>query len=164
MFESPSIQRDINVTGKDPQEVVGILLSRFRAINLSPLFRSFNVDLQDLSRLYFESETGPDGTAWPELSPATIEAKGHGQILLDESDLMESLVGMDHPDSIRDMIIETNQQSMSFGTGSEYSAYHQEGTANLPIREHVGVSDEVVDAMSEQTADHIIGVMIEGVL
>jgi phage gpG-like protein len=45
---------------------------------------------------------------------------------------------------------------MSFGTSVEYSARHDVGGKNLPIRQHVGLNDEHINGMVERLGDEII--------
>lgn len=96
----------------------------------------------------FEGEKAPDGTPWAPLAASTVKRKGHDVILSDTGKLGTSLLG-ESGDSIRDV----GDRHLTFGTDVEYSGFLQEGTGKMPGREHVGLSEEMVDLTAEYIAD-----------
>lgn len=96
---------------------------------------------------YFDREAGPDG-AWQELSPVTVAKKGHNKILYEQSILQDSLQHSGAMHAIR----EPNPTELVFGTDRPWAWVHQQG-AGLPQRQHVGLTEEGLDAVAETIAD-----------
>ena len=138
---------------EDLQSVYDGVAADFDDTDFTPLLDDFLIRMEDLHSQYFQAEAGPDGDAWPELAQATIDRKGHDTILVDTTRLRTSLVGGGGGDAIRDTFDEGPNAGLTFGTSVEYSIFHQEGGPNLPQREHVGLSEQVVDVLAEETAD-----------
>lgn len=139
------------------QELYDSVEEDFFDINYGDYFANEAVLLEELHRAFFDRETAPDGTRWPPLSPKTIKRKGHSRILIDSHRLMRSLVGKS-TDSVREIVTEQNNQGMSFGTLVPYSRFHSamDGATRLPIREHVGLTDEYADDATERVADYTL--------
>jgi phage gpG-like protein len=121
------------------------------------------VRMADLHRTFFRNQTGPDGVAWPKNAPSTIKRKGHSRILRgipsNNHRLSRSLTERSTRttgDAIREMAQTDTAAYMSFGSAVEYSAKHDVGGPNLPIRRHVGLTDEHVNKMVENLGDEII--------
>lgn len=133
----------------------GNLEEDFDAINLTGLLHDWVDPLRDLHAAYFASETTPDGTAWPELSQATIDRKGHDTILVDTGRLRESLTG-GSSDSILDIYDEGTNKGLVFGTEVEYSQYHN------PARAHVGINEKTLDQLAEEVVDEALELWASG--
>jgi len=113
--------------------------------------------LTDTHQEYFDLDIGPDGKAWPALSPKTVAAKGHSGILEDTLGLRESLEtgGVDNVDN-------RSETELEWGTLNDKSGYHQFGTANIPQREHVGLNEDKADEVAEIVADTVVEKAIKG--
>lgn len=117
-------------------------------------------ELQELHRGYFDRQADPTGANWPPLAPSTVAEKKHDRILFRTGRLAASLAGLTG-DSIRDLINEGDNQGLSWGTAVEYSIFHQEAK-RLPVRKHVGLNAQRVDALAENIADVTVGDLTRG--
>lgn len=145
------------------QDVYDALAEDINATDYQDWMGSELVRMADLHRSFFQRETGPDGARWKPNTPATIKAKGHGRVLRGHPDntyrMSRSLTDRTTRttgDAIREMAQTDTAAYMSFGTSVEYSARHDVGGARLPIRRHVGLTDEHVNDMVERLGDEII--------
>ena len=136
----------------DLQSVYDDVAADFDETDFTPMLDDWLFRFEDIHSQYFQAEAGPDGDAWPELAEATIARKGHDAILIDSGKLSTSLIGGGVGDAIRDTFDEGPNAGLTFGTSVEYAAFHQEGDG-VPKREHVGLSEQVVDVLAEETAD-----------
>jgi hypothetical protein len=116
-------------------------------------------DLEEDHAEYFAGEHTPDGDPWPALSPVTIKKKGHAIILREFDSMRDSLIDRTR-DSIRDVISEAPNHSLTFGTMDEKSPYHMEGTERMPKREHVGLTEPRCNAIAENTADATVELLM----
>lgn len=148
-------------TWAEAEAEINGLARRAAQPNLMPWLRETMVDLEELHAGYFGSESDPLGAAWPELKQSTIDRKGHNRILYDTGRLAASLSSKSG-DSIRDIIVEPAGQGLAFGTSVEYAPFHQFGTPRMQQRQHVGVSDHVIDVMAERVADFAYAYALEG--
>lgn len=114
--------------------------------------------LQEMEAGYFASSAGPDGTPWAENRPRTVQKKGHGIILRETWEMMESLVGFNES-SIR----EIGQGTLEYGTSREWSWVHQNGSddGKIPQREFLGMNDSASDDLAELVANAAIRMMFE---
>lgn len=103
---------------------------------------------------YFQADAGPDGVAWPALSPVTVARKGHGDILEDTLALRNSLA--DVAAGIREVVDEPAGIGITFGTDVPHSIYHDQPSGNRPARRHVGVNEEHTTGVAERAADHAV--------
>ena len=124
-----------------------------KAINMRPFLDGLLDNLETLHDNYFQSETGPGPSRWPELAPSTIARKGHAEILVDTGRLQASLVGKT-ADSVREAFQENEHAWVHFGTDVEYSQYHDENAQRLPKRPHVGLSEPDIDGIAKQVLDY----------
>ena len=86
-----------------------------------PLLRTIGAYGLDSTRLRFQSESAPDGSAWAALSPAYAALKGGGRnILYASGALMNSLT------------FEAGANEVSWGSNRIYAAVHQFGATILP--------------------------------
>ncbi len=141
------------------QGVFDDVAADFSDTDFSPILDDWLIRMEDLHSQYFQSEVGPSGDAWQELAQATIDRKGHDAILIDSGKLSESLIG-GTSDAIRDVFDEGAMAGLSFGTSVEYAIFHQEGLG-VPQREHVGLSEPVVDVLAEEAADFQVQELVE---
>lgn len=136
-------------------------IQRIREGDFTPPFRKAMKDFEEYHDFYFEEEVAYTGVPWAELSPITIEAKGHDTILFDTGRLRDSLT-KNTPDAIREIAGDVYSPSFSFGTYVEYAAYHQAGTNNLPARPPVGITEQGLELLGEDVFDHIVGLFFVG--
>jgi phage virion morphogenesis protein len=113
---------------------VDLLVSRLLNLDFNPLFDGIGalVEAQTKERVK-STKTAPDGTKWPELSPAYEQRKKKGGGILElEGDLRDSLVHL------------VSGASVEVGTNLAYAATHQFGDARrgIPQREFLGLSPE----------------------
>lgn len=144
-----STSNQIIETEEDWKDFWGNLQEDYEAINLLGLLEDWVDPLRELHQGYFDSETSPDGDAWPELAASTIARKGHDTILVDKGALAASLTE-GTGDSILVIYDEGRNKGIVFGTDVEHSQYQN------PEREHVGLSEAVLDVMAEQVADETL--------
>ena len=116
--------------------------------------------MQQMESEYFESETDPNGTAWPELAQSTIDAKGHDTILVETNKLKSSLIG-ETGDSVKEVVQEGKNAGATWGTSVEYARFHQAKDGRLPQRAMVGLSERNVDALTESTAGEAVRQLVE---
>lgn len=137
----------------------------FRDINYRAYLQAELTHLETQHAGYFNTKTGPDGAQWPPLAPATVAAKGHGQILIDSTDLKQSLTNSGAGDAIREAIDEGASKGLSFGTdvrnaqGQNYSVFHDKPYRNRPARRHVGTNDDHLTKMTERAADYTLAAL-----
>lgn len=109
---------------------------------------------------YYQNQTNPVGEGWPALSPITVKQKGHSRILYRTGRMMESLATKTK-DSVREKWDETKNHGISFGTDVPYAVFHQDGTADIPQREHVGMNDRLLGNILELIADEAVRILAE---
>lgn len=95
----------------------------------------------------FEEEVDPDGKAWAPLSESTIKQRRKGNNGTGAPDQILNDTGLLKGSYIATVVGRT----LEVGTNVEYAVYHQgvedSVDGNLPVREHLGISDEdVLDA------------------
>ena len=127
----------------------------FRDVRYVGILQGIVADLETLHAQYFVSNTDPVGKPWPPLAASTVRAKGHDTILVDTGKLRASLIGKTG-DSIREVFVEGETHGLMFGTDLEYAHYHLTGTNRMPARPEVGISNEVMDAMTGRMLDFAI--------
>jgi phage gpG-like protein len=123
----------------------------YRDADYESLMTAVQTDLQRDHAEYFSEESGPDGSSWPPLATRTIQRKGHDSILFETGALRESLTG-----DVSGAVRNTTHRGLVFGTSVPYSIFHQQGAGRLPQRAHVGVTEQRVEAITEQVADALV--------
>lgn len=117
--------------------------------------------IQEGERQAFFEERTPGGEPWAPLSPVTIAMKGarsghvaaHSTILIDTGRLFESLTT---PDGTSDTIWITGDRFLTFGTSVPYAIFHETGTARMPARPAVGLSDETADQIADKIGEFVV--------
>lgn len=132
------------------------LAEEFYATPMRDLMEGEVAEVEEETRSRFESQVASDGSAWAPLVPATIARKGHSRILVETGRLGVSLTQTGHPDAVIEIVDEPGQGGFSRGTGVEYAGFHQKGTARMPARPPVGVTEEYCDGFAERAADHLV--------
>lgn len=105
-----------------------------------------------MQREHFKDKAGPTGTAWPELSPATIEArrkgpgKGSPQPLRDTNELFNSLSS------------KATDIGAIVGTNVKYATAHQFGVMdrNIPARPFLYLTRDETDILAKMLTDPLI--------
>ena len=144
------------------EEFLVELGEEFDNIDWTPILNKFLQDLETQHEVYFKSEIDPRGSKWAPLAQSTIARKGHMQILYETGRLRDSLQGRTG-DSIREVSSGEGQESfLVFGTSVPYAIYHQDGTARMAQREHVGLNETLGDMFAEQVADAAAKTLAEG--
>jgi phage virion morphogenesis protein len=108
----------------DDREVIDALAKLQRRVaDLSPVMRAIGADMEQRMLERFETQTDPTGRKWAPLKPATLAAKkGRGSILYRSGDLQESRSSQADANSVR------------WGFGKKYAAFHEFGTKKMPRR------------------------------
>ena len=126
--------------------------NRIRDIDYEPAMIASLELIADGEKAAFDAGQAPGGGAWAPNAPSTIKKKGHGIVLFETGRLEKSLVEVGAPDNIH----ETSHRGLLFGTEVPYSIFNQEGTSRIPQREHVGMHEKLVDAITEEVADFAV--------
>lgn len=137
------------------QGVLDGIVDQYEAIPLGDQLAPELAGFEQQHQEYFDRAAGPDGASWPPNAPSTVRRKGHGKVLRDKDDLMQSLTS-DHPDAIRHVFDEGNTGGLTFGTSRDYSRYHDRPSGNRPARRHVGTNEQHVDGIAERVADRTV--------
>lgn len=111
--------------------------------------------LEQQHEVMYANGQDSNGDAWAPLAPSTIAKKGHDTILVDKKKMRASLVS-ETGDSIRDIVSEGRIAGAVFGTDLEYAGFHVEGTARMPARPPVGISEETIETVTNKVADHTV--------
>lgn len=124
--------------------------------DLSPVLLDIGAELAETTKQRFSSTTGPDGDAWPENSPVTLDRKSGSRPLTGETGVLGNnieyqLVGND---------------TLEVGSPMEYAAMQQFGGTksefpwlwgDIPARPYLGLSSadegEVLDILNEYLED-----------
>jgi len=108
----------------DDREIQAALKRLVKATgDLTPAMKNIGEYMVQATEQRFDSETGPDGQKWPEVSAATRERKKHPKVLTESHRLRGSI----HPEAGKD--------SVEVGTNVPYAAIHQfgfYGQVNIP--------------------------------
>ena len=134
------------------EQVGGVLLDtemRAQNVNYAEELEAFLPVIAAGEAMAFASQSTPDGSPWAPLAPSTVAKKGHSRILFESGALEASLVNVGGPGNIN----ATACRGLLFGTDVEYAIFHQQGTARMPARPAVGMSEETVDKLAETIAD-----------
>lgn len=140
-----------SITGEE--EVVQSLINLQLGLgDLSPLMDWAGRYLSNSTAERFHTKTNPEGVQWEQLKAPTIKRKGHDNILVDSSDLM---------DSITYSADATHAHIFSDDSNQDKVYTHQFGYAakKVPKRAIFGLSDSDSEALKNQTL-----IWIEGLL
>jgi phage gpG-like protein len=143
-------------------QYIDSIQDRLLNADYTPLLRSLQQYLEQEHARFIAMQAGPGGEPWKQLAESTVNRKGHAIILVDKTDLAQSIAGPGHKDAIREIVNEGSNHGLSFGTRVPYSKFHQHGTKKLPIRMHVGANQKMVDEMSAQLRAFAIAVLVRG--
>lgn len=115
-----------------------------------PLLEAIAGIVEGSTQERFITKTAPDGSAWADLLPATVDAKnGRGGVLVDHGDLMKSITGHATPNTVE------------VGSDRDYAKYHQDGTKNadgserMPQRQIFGLSEDDYSDIGELINDFL---------
>lgn len=152
--------------------VLGDVTGLFSDMSYREPLAEFSDELSEIHQGYFDAETGPSGQMWPAWyfrRPGT--SPDHKT--LDVSGRLRGSLFTGGADNINDI----DDKSITWGTSVPYAYKHQDGgeypvetfligrrggsrspgqTIHLPQREHVGITDAVVDKLAEKIADHVV--------
>jgi len=133
-------------------EIVLDISGDFNAIDYEPVMIASLELIADGEKAAFDSGSSPGGEPWTPNAPSTIEKKGHGIVLFETGALEQSLVEVGAENNIH----ETSHRGLLFGTELPYSIFNQEGTSRIPARPHVGMNEQLVDAITEEIAEFTV--------
>ena len=136
-------------------QVFDSIAIEFQEIDYTPPLTEALVKLEEQHEAMYSGGHDSNGDAWPPLAPSTVKRKGHATILVDSGRMKASLVGQSG-DSIRDVVSEGGSAGAVFGTDVEYAHFHVDGTARMPARPPVGISEETIGAVTNAIADHTV--------
>lgn len=119
-------------------------------IDLTPALKTCAVLIRAAIKSCFANARAPDGTSWLPLKNPPRRRGKSPKPLRDKGILMASAsaFGAGHVETI-------TPSSLTMGTNIEYASYHQDGTATIPQRAFLGVSDEVADKCQMVIADYV---------
>lgn len=106
----------------------------------------------DVQLRNFKSESGPDGTPWAKLKPATLKARrGTGAQILRDSGLLRNSISY----------AVTGQSKVEIGTNIAYAPAHQFGRPeiNLPARPFIGIAErqtKKINSLIDAFADDLL--------
>lgn len=140
------------------QGVYDSVRADFERIRFEPVLRrGFQMFAQDHSVMFAEQREPAQGPAWKPLAPSTIRRKGHDTILVETGRLRGSLTSERHSDGIREIFDNWPDKSVAiFGTDVPYAQYHMQGNERMPARPHVGTSEQTVDKLTDDAANHAV--------
>ena len=145
------------------QSVFDGIADQYKAIDYGDTIKGFVSDLQQQHSKQFQSGTDSDGNSWAPLKESTIKRKGHGVILIETEQLMNSLTQGGAKGSITEFGGRNGSVvgSLMFGTDDRTAGFHQSGTSRMPARPPVGVSEETLTKMTNDIADATVEGMKE---
>jgi phage virion morphogenesis protein len=118
--------------------------------DLQPVFKAFGEYMLLQTDERFSGEHAPDGSAWQELSPATLKTK-KGSKILTETTMMRGSV-----------VYTTSPTHMAYGSNKIYYAIHQFGgqagrglKVTIPQRESLGFNDADLAEFTDTARDHM---------
>ena len=116
-------------------------------------------ELEEIHEQYFLEMRDAEGGKWEALAPSTIAKKGHSKILVETGALRASLID-ESASSIREITDEGAFTGLTFGTSDHKSMWHQKGEG-VPQRQHVGMSSDHVNELTNDIADATVAALIE---
>ena len=145
------------------QSVFDGINDQYKAIDYGNTIKGFVEDLQQQHSKQFQTGTDSDGNALAPLKESTIKRKGHGIILIETEDLMNSLTQTGAKGSITEFGGRNGSVvgSLIWGTDDRTASRHQSGTSRMPARPPVGVSEVTLDKMVNDVADATVEGMKE---
>jgi len=125
--------------------------SAMASLDLSePIYRIL-LDIMRIERVQFESEGRRGGGSWKKLAPSTITKKGHGMILRDKDELINSVTEPGAPHQI----LEVYPEGFAFGTTRDWAEVHQYGSDRVPRRPFLRFLPSDAAKWSRWLGDHI---------
>jgi phage gpG-like protein len=107
--------------------------------------------LREDHQSYFDNERDANNDPWAPLAKSTIKRKGFDDILIEKGDLEKSLTEFSG-----DNINGVAPRGLVFGTADEKALWHQEGTARMPARPPVGMTEQRLNSLCDDIADHLV--------
>ena len=142
----------------DMKEIQGVydgLSEQLNTLDLSEMLEKKLRELIEEHQEHFDTETDSSGKGWKPLKPSTIARKGHEMILFETGRLEDSLTERGSADQILDFIKEEFFHGLTFGTGVEYAAFHQNKSGDI-YRPPVGVSELFIEKLENDVSDNVV--------
>jgi len=135
---------EITVDDKDVQAALQQAVDALGPDGLAPLLGELGEYLLGTTRDRAATETGPDGEAWPALSPRYAKRKqrlqpGRHMLVFENHMLGDGLSW------------QIDGDALYVGTNAPYGARQQFGGGGIPARPWLGVSDADVEGIQERT-------------
>lgn len=116
--------------------------------NLEPVFADFGEYMVNEIQERFDDESGPDGTGWDDLKPATWRRKKIPKVLTETSRLRDSIA------------YRAERRRVRIGTNVVYAAIHQLGGtagrgAKIPARPFLGVNSRDLTELEDIMKDYL---------
>ena len=116
--------------------------------NLEPVFADFGEYMVNEIQERFDDESGPDGTGWDDLKPATWRRKKIPKVLTETSRLRDSIA------------YKAERRRVRIGTNVVYAAIHQLGGtagrgAKIPARPFLGVNSRDLTELEDIMKDYL---------
>jgi phage gpG-like protein len=118
-------------------------------INYEPMLREFLYEVAEEKDQAFTNQSTVHGEPWAELAESTVKRKKFTTILVDTGALRTSLVDIGGEGNVSAV----SSHGLLYGTDVEYAIFHETGTATMPARPIMGMSEELVDKLAGKVAD-----------
>jgi len=130
--------------------------SDWQNMDFTPYLQEQFGELENMHIRFNVMEVDPSGQPWEELSPHTIERKGHSKKLVEHGRLLASL-SSEASGSVR----RVSNEGLTYGTSVEYGSLQQYGgpgstTGIIPPRPFVGLTLEYIDKFVNGLADYVV--------
>lgn len=120
-------------------------------INYETLLKAMRQTVIAETKKGFRDERDPDGVPWKPLKYPRRNSKGRDRILQDTGLMRTSVTAGGGGQNID----EIGPTYLEWGTSVPYAKYHQYGTSRIPVRQFLGVGQDLANAVTEQVADFV---------
>lgn len=127
-------------------EGVGEMQPVVESIDYSVMLTEFRYEVAEEKDAMFTNQATVFGDPWEGLKQVTKDKKGFSVILVDTGRLRSSLADVGGEDNFTAIM----PHGMIYGTDVEYATFHVTGTKNMPKRDITGISDELIDKLSDR--------------
>lgn len=115
-----------------------------RVENVSPALASIGEYLKRVHDDRHKAGVSPDMNKWKPIDTIAKASRTNSKRPLVDTGMMLN------------MVYQTSQRGLSFGTTAAYAVYHQEGTKNLPKREILGMNASDENSILDRIGDYLI--------
>lgn len=129
-------------------------LSGLHALDNRVPLGEISANIFEIEDAVFSSGGRRGGGSWARLKPDTVKRKGKDEILVDYSELKDSLT----VPGARYQILDINNESLVFGTERPYAFVHQHGSlkAHVPARPFIRFLPSDISRWTRIIAAHLL--------